>query len=332
MADPYKRWKSSVKTGFSVLLCAVVILGFFTLPAWEGEHIIGPLLRKVFWGTQGIFWETETEKDKEVLRKVVQWVHANWSFITTSLAVILNIIICGVLECIWKVSGLEVSPTKRPTILSKSCLLKDEQIVQRRLAELENRQERIRSARELVGKEMLGEQRIKALDMYDTASSLLKEQRSRYRVMLKMGDLIMKENEVRALKADWEEMTDNECEYRLRILSGHWIPKSEKLLKDFEAQTELANSSAGKNYLTRVREFLLDCQELRQALAVQLTVVATKGIAGMTPEVGTRLDDLDINARATIERYYNGFQALEDEYARLEFDAETARQLKVLEG
>jgi hypothetical protein len=52
----------------------------------------------------------------------------------------------------------------------------------------------------------------------------------------------------------------------------------------------------------------------------------------MLPVVGASLKYLDLfNTHSDIERYSRRFQVLEDEYARLEFDVETARQLKELE-
>lgn len=241
---------------------------------------------------------------------------------------------------------------------TNSSLRKDERMISQRLREIETREQQILSVEKVVKAESVREE--KMLDALEKAKSLLDDQRQRYEVKQWMIELLRWQNKLEPLAANLEGLSLQECNRRLANLQeifnegvdivakfsippGSDLPRRQVTVRggrihfDFliHPNSDLPATPDGLIVLERFRECLANCEVLRQSLIAQQTLIAVKGIEQgkeILALTDTNLHSLELfNARADVGQFSNSLMELEEEYARLEFQEEAARQLKLLQ-
>lgn len=217
-------------------------------------------------------------------------------------------------------------------------LRQDEETIQQRLADISHREKRLLEMRQKIGQEMEqdaaagGTERwTKVSAALDSAAAILSRQRERYHAKLWEIALVRWQNTLEPLAADWESLTHEACNHRLRLLENA-RERGQQYLADWEG-VDLTDLPEGKRCVQRLRDALAACDKLREALIVQQAALAVKGIAPMDEALqpalmpNDTLKSLDIfNARASIGEFSSAFGELEAEYARLRSEEELAER------
>jgi hypothetical protein len=214
-------------------------------------------------------------------------------------------------------------------------LRQDEETIQQRLADIAAREKRLAEARQRVvqevGQEAHGERWEKVNAALDSAAIILARQRERYHAKLWEIALVRWQNTLEPLAADWEALTHETVNHRLRLLEAA-RERGEDFLKEW-AGVDLTELPEGARCVQRLRQALETCEKLREALIVQQAALAVKGIAPMdealqpTLAPSEAMKSLDVfNARAAIGEFSSAFGELEAEYARLRSEEELAER------
>ena len=212
-------------------------------------------------------------------------------------------------------------------------LRQDEETIQQRLSDIGAREKRLAEARQKVILEIgadSGQDRWKRVTAaLDSAEAILIHQRERYHAGLWEIALVRWQNTLEPLASDWESLTHETCNHRLRLLEAA-RDRGESFLKDWDG-VDLADLPEASRSVTRLREALDTCAKLREALIVQQAALAVKGIAPMDDAFqaslapNEALKSLDLfNARASIGEFSSAFGELEAEYSRLRSEEELA--------
>ena len=220
-------------------------------------------------------------------------------------------------------------------------LRQSEETIQHRLADIAGREKRLFEMRHKIAAEMAaGEETSerwgKVRFALDSAATILSRSREKYHAKLWEIALVRWQNTLEPLAADWETLTHESCNYRLRQLE-HSRDRGESFLREWEG-VDLTDLPEGARCVERLRQALDTCDKLREALIVQQAAIAVKGIAPMDdalhpsllPSEG--LKSLDIfNARAAIGEFSSAFGELEAEYARLRSEEELAERTAIVQ-
>jgi hypothetical protein len=215
-------------------------------------------------------------------------------------------------------------------------LRQDEETIQQRLADIANREKRLGEMRQKISLEM--EQSADQTDRWqkvrfalDSAAGILSRQRERYHAKLWEIALVRWQNTLEPLAADWDALTHEACNHRLRLLENA-RDRGAQYLADWEG-VDLTDLPEGQRCVQRLRDALAACDKLREALIVQQAALAVKGIAPMDEALqpalvpSDTLKSLDMfNARAAIGEFSSAFGELEAEYARLRSEEELAER------
>lgn len=221
---------------------------------------------------------------------------------------------------------------RRASSAAITSLRQDEETIQQRLTDIAAREKRLAEVRQKVEQEGRdGERWNKVFAALDSAAASLARQRERYHAKLWEIALVRWQNTLEPLAADWEGLTHDECNHRLRLLQSA-KERGETFLKDWEG-VDLTDMPEGQRCVDRLRAALATCEKLREALIVQQAALAVKGIAPMdealqpTMTPTETLKSLDVfNARAAIGEFSSAFSELEAEYARLRSEEEIAER------
>ncbi|HVK06175.1 MAG TPA: hypothetical protein VM490_22080 [Armatimonadaceae bacterium] len=216
----------------------------------------------------------------------------------------------------------------------QNSLRHDEETIQQRLSDIAAREKRLAEARQKVEMERgnISEDRwVKVCDALDSASQILSRQRERYHARLWDVALVRWQNTLEPLAADWDRLTHEECNHRLRQLEAA-RDRGEAYLREWEG-VDLSDVSEAQQSVKRLKTALASCDKLREALIVQQAALAVKGIAPMDEALqpslapADSLKNLDLfNARAAIGEFSSAFSELEAEYARLRSEEELAER------
>jgi hypothetical protein len=214
-------------------------------------------------------------------------------------------------------------------------LRQDEETIQQRLSDIATREKRLNESRQKVKDvaAQFGESDRfgKVIATLDSAATMLARQRERYHAKLWEIALVRWQNTLEPLAADWETLTHETVNHRLRLLEVA-RERGELYLREWEG-VDLSDLPEAARCVERLRQALASCDKLREALIVQQAALAVKGIAPMedalqpalTPTEALRSLDV-FNARAAIGEFNSAFGELEAEYARLRSEEELAEQ------
>ena len=214
-------------------------------------------------------------------------------------------------------------------------LRQDEETIQQRLADIANREKRLFEMRQKIAQEAEqgteSERWVQVRAALDSAAQILSRQRERYHAKLWEIALVRWQNTLEPLAADWETLTHESCNHRLRLLEAA-RDRGQQYLSDWEG-VDLTDLPEGQRCVRRLRDALATCDKLREALIVQQAALAVKGIAPLDEMLqpalmpSETLKSLDIfNARAAIGEFSSAFGELEAEYARLRSEEELAER------
>ena len=217
-------------------------------------------------------------------------------------------------------------------------LRQDEETIQQRLADIAGREKRIGEMRKKVSEESSAEPKVnfegrwqKVSAALDSAHAILSRQRERYHAKLWDIALVRWQNTLEPLAADWEALTHETCNHRLRLLEAA-RERGQTFLAEWEG-IDLTEMPEGAQSVARLKQALETCEQLREALIVQQAALAVKGIAPMDDALQPALAPLEalqtldvFNARAAIGEFSSAFGELEAEYARLRSEEELAER------
>ena len=170
-------------------------------------------------------------------------------------------------------------------------LRQDEETIQQRLADIAGREKRIGEMRQKVAKEAQaelspGEASDEATDRWrkvtyalDSAHAILSRQRERYHAALWEIALARWQNTLEPLAADWETLTHETVNHRLRLLEAA-RDRGQAFLAEWQG-IDLTEMPEGAHSVARLKQALETCEQLRESLIVQQAALAVKGIAPM---------------------------------------------------
>jgi hypothetical protein len=221
--------------------------------------------------------------------------------------------------------------TRRPI----RSLRTDEETIQQRLADIAAREKRLAEARHKVlqeiGQDQDGERWQKVHAALDSAASILSRQRERFHAKLWEIALVRWMNTLEPLAADWDSLTHESVNHRLRLLEAA-RDRGQAYLNEWEG-VDLAELPEAQRCVDRLKQALESCDKLREALIVQQAALAVKGIAPMDDALAPTMTPMDslksldvFNARAAIGEFSSAFSELEAEYSRLRSEEELAER------
>src|SRR5262249_22820019 len=154
---------------------------------------------------------------------------------------------------------------------------------QQRLADIAAREKRLAEARQKVlqelGQEQGGERWQKVNSALDSAAAILARQRERYHAKLWEIALVRWQNTLEPLAADWDSLTHEAVNHRLRLLEAA-RDRGQAYLNEWEG-VDLTELPEAQRCVLRLKQALESCDKLREALIVQQAALAVKGIAPM---------------------------------------------------
>ena len=221
------------------------------------------------------------------------------------------------------------------------CLRNDEETIRQRLSDIAQREQRLEETRQQVvtsvGDAATQERWSKVRQTIDSAAGVLSKQRDRYHAKLWEIALVRWQNALEPLAADWESLTHEACNQRLRQLE-RLRAQGKQYLDDWEG-VDLTDLPEARRCLERLRNALESCDQLREALIVEQARLAVQGIApveeALTSTLGTgnaAMHALDVfNARAALGEFESAFDELEAEYNRLRSEDELAEKVTLVQ-
>jgi hypothetical protein len=219
------------------------------------------------------------------------------------------------------------APPEIPNLARKAVdsMKQREETIRQRLDDIARRERNLEETRAQVATLSQAEQ---VRQVIDQASLSLARQRDRYHAGLWDIALVRWQNRIEPLYADWETLTHESCNQRLRQLEVA-REEGEKYVAAW-SHVELGDAPEAKRCLERLRGTLAACDQLRENLIVQQATLAVKGIAPIEETLqsatpGASLKSLDaFSARASLGEFNRAFDELESEYNRLRSEEELA--------
>lgn len=226
------------------------------------------------------------------------------------------------------------APAELPNIAKRvvECLRNDEETIRQRLNDISVREQRLEETRKQVAEQGSDSKWQKARQMIDSAGGILAKQRDSYHAKLWEIALVRWQNALEPLAADWESLTHETCNQRVRQLE-RLQEQGNRYLSDWEG-VDLTELPEARRCLERLRKALETCDQLREALIVEQARLAVRGIAPVEDALnaaqstsGAALHALDVfNARAALGEFETAFDELEAEYNRLKSEDELAEK------
>ena len=208
----------------------------------------------------------------------------------------------------------------------------DEELIRKRLADIEGREQHLSETWNQIATQATGEAAErweKVRRAIDQASGILARQRDLYHVGLWHIALVRWTNALEPLAADWDELTHELCNQRIRQLEN-LKSRGEQFLADWDS-VDISELPEAERCLSRLRNALVACDKLHEALIVQQAALAVRGIAPVEDALSAPLSPLDglnaldaFNARAALGEFNKAFDELEHEYSRLRSEEELA--------
>ncbi|MBB6053125.1 hypothetical protein [Armatimonas rosea] len=221
------------------------------------------------------------------------------------------------------------------------CLRNDEETIRQRLNDIAQREKHLEETRQQVavsgGDAATQERWNKVRQTIDSAAGVLAKQRDRYHAKLWEIALVRWQNALEPLASDWESLTHEACNQRLRQLE-RLRDQGKQYLDDWEG-VDLTDLPEARRCLERLRNALESCDQLREALIVEQARLAVVGIAPVDEALSTSMSTsstalhaLDVfNARAALGEFESAFDDLEAEYNRLRSEDELAQQVTLVQ-
>lgn len=200
-----------------------------------------------------------------------------------------------------------------------------EETIRQRLDDIARREKNLEETRVQVATLSQAERVRNAIDQ---AAVSLSRQRDRYHAKLWEIALVRWQNRLEPLYSDWETLTHESCNQRLRQLELA-RGEGERYVAAWN-DVDLTELPEAQRCLTKLRDTLGACDKLREALIVQQATLAVKGIAPIEETLqsampGASLKSLDLfSARASLGEFNKAFDELESEYSRLRSEEEMA--------
>ncbi len=226
-------------------------------------------------------------------------------------------------------------PFSLPVKKSVDSLRLDEETIRKRLQDIEAREQHLAETWTQVEKQQTGgdeaiiERWDKVRRAIDQASAILARQKDRYHVKLWEIALVRWTNALEPLAADWDDLTHELCNQRLRQLDS-LRRRGEQFVSEWDS-VDLDELPEASRCLSRLRHALSACDKLHEALIVQQAALAVRGIAPVDDTLTAPLAPLDglsamdaFNARAALGEFNKAFDELEGEYSRLRSEEELA--------
>jgi hypothetical protein len=221
---------------------------------------------------------------------------------------------------------------RRLSRLSPQSLRQAQETIEHRLKGFADSEERLREVKHRIEQEAAKEQWQTVRATLEMAIATVQRQRDRYLVKLWEISLVRWQNKLEPIADDWDKLTYEECDRRLHSLAS--MQKSGVPMLWGWEKTDLASIPDGKRCITRIREGLEVCHQLRRALLAKQAALAVKNIAPLDevldpiaiPAALGRLELL--NARAAIGEFSSAFRDLEAEHERLQIEDDVSRELQ----
>jgi hypothetical protein len=210
-------------------------------------------------------------------------------------------------------------------------LRQDEETIRKRLQEIEAREQHLAETWNQVEAQTGGSTETweKVRRAIDQASAILARQKDRYHVKLWEIALVRWTNALEPLAADWDDLTHELCNQRLRQLES-LKKRGQQYLSDWDS-IDLADLPEASRCMERLKHALTACDKLYEALIVQQAALAVRGIAPVDDMLSAPLAPLEglsamdaFNARAALGEFNKAFDELEGEYSRLRSEEELA--------
>jgi hypothetical protein len=227
------------------------------------------------------------------------------------------------------------SPDAFPLPVKKAIesLRHDEETIRKRLQDIEARELHLAETWSQVEKQSGSEETAERWDKVrraiDQASAILARQKDRYHVKLWEIALVRWTNALEPLAADWDELTHELCNQRQRQLES-LKKRGEQYLAEWDS-IDLSDLPEASRCTERLKNALLACESLHEALIVQQAALAVRGIAPVDDTLSAPLAPADglnamdaFNARAALGEFNKAFDELEGEYTRLRSEEELA--------
>ena len=206
----------------------------------------------------------------------------------------------------------------------------DEELIRKRLADIESREQHLAETWSQISTQATGEAAErweKVRRAIDQASGILSRQRDRHHVMLWEIALVRWTNALEPLAADWDDLTHELCNQRIRQLEL-LKNRGEQFLADWDS-VDISELPEAQRCIDRLRHTLAACDKLHEALIVQQAALAVRGIAPIEDTLSAPAAPLDglsamdaFNARAALGEFNKAFDELEHEYSRLRSEEE----------
>lgn len=217
----------------------------------------------------------------------------------------------------------------------KSSLCEDEEKIQQRLQEFCNRAKPILTAKERTYKIADDQYRAKISKALDTALSVLKVQRDRYRAKLWEIQLIRWHNRLKPIINSWQpqiyaKSSSESFEYFFEQLDMA-RDYGELMLHHWE-ETDLATIPEGIRHIQTLQTALSSCDLLYQEVVARQAAAAIEGISRFDEprssyETNLASEQLEVlNTLPDVTDFTFGLGDLETEYLRLQSEAELDQQ------
>ena len=218
-----------------------------------------------------------------------------------------------------------------------SSLNEDEQTIQARLNQFQAQAEPILTTQERAQKIADYDRRLAIERSLKEAIGILRFHRDRYRARLWEIHLIRWHNSLKPIVTHWYQRlnTDSEALYQDLNRTRDWGIT----LLDQWLHTDLANLETGQTYIQQLRTALATCDLLYQDLITRQAAEVLEGIsyfeADPRSNAATNLASEQLavfNALPDVADFTFGLQDLEDEYLRLQTEANLGKELAQLQG
>ena len=210
-----------------------------------------------------------------------------------------------------------------------SCLQKDETTIHDRLRYLQHRQEPIEQVRHRATKILDSQRRNTILAALDHALGILQTHHDRYQIKLWEIALLRWYNQVQLILTSVPILDEQNIDILEQILEA-----GQQLLEDW-GRSELSDRSVGYYAIDRLQGALRGCDQIYQDLIALQASAVIQGISHFevdpqrslqTPEAEDFLEIFSV--LPSVSEFSLGFQALEQEYLRLQSELDLDKALK----
>lgn len=206
-------------------------------------------------------------------------------------------------------------------------------LINRRLTELRERQKKIKSVLERA-KQNAGEKWSAVVETLNSTARVLNTQQARYSLKQSEIELVRWQNSLAPLLSDAEDLSYEQLDARLKQLERARFA-GKQWLEEFRAHSApLGETIEVKHLRERATDVLVSINTLHEAYVARQAADALKGItifddtAIANSSIGNLLHASDaFNIHVAITDFSAGFDELEMEYARLQSESEISKRL-----